>query len=136
MTLNDRYDLIFQELVTAFDERYFDWEKDYYIIGSWGRLAPNVVGWQERYHFNIDQIYEALKHGLPKKKILDRHDYCVDELMEKRSPTSLVNYCLGMEEYTKEQKKEAKRNIAQSKKLLQEAILEINNKKNAPTKRK
>ena len=135
MTLIDKYDAIFKAMVTEFDEKYFDWERDYYIIGMWGRLAPTVVGRHERYHFSIDHIYEALKHNLNKKKILDWHDYCVESYEKKESPMSLVNYCMWVEEYTKEERKKDKDNIKRTKKLLEDSILEYK-RKNDTTKRK
>jgi len=77
--------------------------------------------------WNIDNIYEALKHDIPREKLFKRYDYANDNDMANSKQDSkkknvftmgLVHYVLGREPYTKEQIKEDKAHIKRAKKLL------------------
>ena len=131
----ETYDNIFKQLVEEFVRVYFtedDWSvADYYIIGSWWRLAPYTVEIGDYYFRDICQMYEALKNNIPKDKLLERYDYSYD-IHQKNSKNdnkkedehivNLVSYALWALPYTKEDKAEAERNIKYARDMLEESI--------------
>lgn len=129
------YDESFELLVNEFVEIYYtdeEWySQDYYIIWEWGRLAPDVVGIGD-YFWNITDMYESLKHNIPKDTLFDWYDYCLDQHIENdklkeewKKPlpiTNLVHYHKWAPKYTKEELKKSEDNVKEAEKMFKDIL--------------
>jgi len=73
-------------------------------------------------YWNIDQIYEALLHDIPKEKMFEWYRYSLNKMELNETKHNLVSYCKGSKVYTEEEQKEDEERIKEAFRLLQESI--------------
>lgn len=118
------YDESFWLLVKKFVNVYYsyeDWDvADYYIIWEWWWLAPNTVEINDEFR-HINQIYEALKHNIPKKILFEWYYYSLErasknvkrkeECKEELFITNLVHYHKWAPKYTQKELEESQKKV-------------------------
>jgi len=84
------YDLIVDNLVKEFVEKYFDkdyiFDKDYYWVGQDEDREVLAVS---DYFFNIEDIISFIRYEYTEKEIFDYYEYRLDE---KKSPINIKNW--------------------------------------------
>ena len=126
----EEYNRIFNELIVEFNKRYFGLEADPYIIWEWWRLAPDVVDFDE-YFIHINDIYECIKHNIPKEKFFEWYEYSQNKAtLNEDGVCDLTSFVMGAIEYTEEDKKKDEDKIEESYKLLRWEIKKTKSKVN------
>lgn len=119
----EQYTRSIKTLVEEFVSIYYPWA-DYFIIGEWSRLAPNVIGIADDF-WNVDQMYEALLNDIPKDKLFEWYDYQLDQHLKNKEVINLTTYCCWMIIYTKEEVQESEKRAMKAKKILEESLKNI-----------
>ena len=108
----DQYNFAFDCLVKSFVEKYYKNDEDdvaeYYIIGEWWNLCPDIVEVNEMYR-HITDIYTAIKNNIPQDKLFTRYDYSLNKHTINKQwgdevIVNLYNFAFWPTEYTEEQK--------------------------------
>jgi len=120
-----QYNFAFDQLVKLFVEKYYKNDEDdiaeYYIIGEWWNLCPDIVEVNEMYR-RITDIYTAIKNNIPEDKLFARYGYSLNKhTINKQGGDEVIynlyNFAFWPTEYTEEQKaidKEKVKEIYQS----------------------
>lgn len=121
----EQYDRSFKLICEEFISTYFTWDdgsvSEWYIIGEWWRLAPDVIEVDDTY-WSINNMYEALKNDIPRDKLMERYDYAFNKHQLKEQPVNLTSYALGVKTYTEKERLADEDKIKETFRLLQESI--------------
>lgn len=127
----EQYDRVFKQVCEEFISTYYTWDdgsiSEWYIIGEWGRLAPDIIEVNDTY-WSINNMYEALKNDIPRDKLIERYDYAFNKHQLKKQPVNLTSYALGVKPYTEEERLADEEKIKESFRLLQERANNNNEK--------
>lgn len=134
-----QYNFSFDQLVRSFVEKYYKNDEDdiaeYYIIGEWWNLWPDIVEVNDMYR-RITDIHTALKNDIPENKLFARYDYSLNKHTINKKwgdevIVNLYNFAFWPTEYTEEQRETDE---AKVKEIYQSLMEECDKSKNEDQK--
>lgn len=117
MSAIQEYNKAVTSLIREFSKKYY-WnsDMDWHVIWEDLRMAPDVIEISDMF-WNIGNMYEALLHKIPRKKLFDWYDYCLT--CDRTDWINLIHYYMGAKNYSEKDKKKDIKDIANKLESLQ-----------------